>query len=139
MTGCQRCGTSSRRQGCARGEALGIRGCDLILEDGSLSIVQTVTEVAYEVRFSTPKTERSRRRISLDPETVAALRSHRARQATERLASGQLYALNLDLMFADEFGGPLHPQHVTPANGSASSERQVAAVVAQCCQPGATM
>ena len=64
--------------GMRRGEALGLRWGDVNLAVGRLSIVQTITTVRDKVVISPPKTARSRRAVSLDPGTVAALRDHRA-------------------------------------------------------------
>lgn len=95
--------------GMRRGEVLGLRWCDLDLDGGGLQVEQTVVAVAYKVSFSTPKTPKSRRRVALDPHTIAALRSHRARQSEEKLAAGGAYT-DHDLVFADEIGQPVHPE-----------------------------
>jgi integrase len=95
--------------GARRGEVLGLRWRDVDLEVGRLSIVQTVTAIRHEVNFSTPKTARGRRAVSLDTGTVAALREWRARQAMERLALGPGYC-DHDLVFAKVTGEPLHPE-----------------------------
>src|SRR5262249_1327555 len=58
-------------------------------------------------RFGPPKTARSIRTISLLPDTLAALRSHRARQNIERLACGPDYA-TYDLIFATQIGTAMH-------------------------------
>lgn len=63
---------------------------------------------------SSPKTERSRRVVALDPGTVAALRAHKARQAAEQLALGSGYRDD-GLVFAKVDGSPLHPQYVSDA------------------------
>jgi integrase len=55
------------------------------------------------------KTRAARRTISLPPALVDELRMHRARQAEERLAAGQLWQAELDLLFADEFGRLVDP------------------------------
>jgi integrase len=47
--------------------------------------------------------------VSLDPETVAALRDHRRRQNEERLRAGELWAGEGDLVFTDEIGQTVHP------------------------------
>lgn len=97
--------------GMRRGEILGLRWQDLDLEKGTLSIQQTVILINYEVLVAEPKTARGRRSIALDSQTVATLRSHRARQAEERLAAG-MRARDRDLVFAREDGEPIHPERV---------------------------
>src|SRR5271165_6587931 len=63
-------------------------------------------------RFDEPKTASSRRTLALDLEATAALRGHRARQAAERLAAGDVWH-DHGLVFADEDGSPLHPNTVS--------------------------
>jgi integrase len=74
--------------GIRRGEVLGLRWSDVDLDASRLAVRQTLVSVAYETRFSTPKTARSRRSVSLDATTVAALRAHRKQQLEERMAWG---------------------------------------------------
>jgi integrase len=98
--------------GMRRGEVLGLRWEDLDLDASRLAVRQTLVSIAYELHFSTPKTGRSRRSVALDVATVAALRSHRARQAEERLAWGEGYQDGA-LVFAQENGEPIHPERLT--------------------------
>ena len=51
--------------------------------------------------------------MALDPATVAALRAHRKRQLTERLAWGPAYQGSDDFVFCREDGSPLHPDDVS--------------------------
>jgi integrase len=64
------------------------------------------------VEVTSPKSDRGRRVISLDPATVAALRSWRSTQAQERLSAGPSYATG-DYVFTWEDGAPLHPDVIT--------------------------
>jgi integrase len=50
--------------------------------------------------------------VELDPETVEALRRHRDTQLLERDFAADAYQ-DGDLVFADEFGGSIHPQRLT--------------------------
>jgi integrase len=95
--------------GMRRGEALGLRWGDIDLPAGRLSIVQTITTVRDKMVMSPPKTARSRRSVSLDPVTVAALRDHRRRQNEERLRVGEAWSNTSDLVFTNEVGEPVHP------------------------------
>ena len=95
--------------GMRRGEALGLRWSDVDLDAGRLSIVQTITTVRDRPVISPPKTARSRRLVSLDPETVAALRDHRRRQNEERLRAGESWSATGDIVFTNEVGEPVHP------------------------------
>jgi hypothetical protein len=62
-------------------------------------------------RVSEPKTDRGRRRIALDGETVAALRAHHTAEAAERLVAGPAWQ-GSDLVFTRPDGAPLHPEYV---------------------------
>jgi integrase len=95
--------------GMRRGEALGLRWSDLNLDGARAAIVQTVVAVGHEVRFSTPKTAKGRRSVSLDSQTVEALRQHRARQAEDRLALGPGWP-DHGLVFTKIDGTPVHPE-----------------------------
>jgi integrase len=59
-----------------------------------------------------PKRRTSKRTISLDAGTVAALRTHRARQATERLAAGPLWQ-DSGAVFTMEDGRPVATDYLT--------------------------
>src|SRR5206468_2481253 len=69
--------------GCRRGEALALRWSDLDFENGRVRIERALISIGYRLHVSEPKTERSRRTVSLDASTLTALRAHKARQATE--------------------------------------------------------
>ena len=55
-----------------------------------------------------PKTARSRRTVSLDVETVDAIRRHRDSQLLERDLAAGAYE-DHDLVFCDELGAPIGP------------------------------
>ena len=57
------------------------------------------------------KTEKSRRTLELPGQAADALRDHRARQATERLAAGPLWR-DHGPVFASQAGTPLDASHV---------------------------
>jgi integrase len=95
--------------GMRRGEALGLRWSDVGFDAGRVSLVQTITTVRDKMVISPPKTARSRRLVSLDPETVAALRDHRRRQNEERLRAGETWSGEGDFVFTNEIGEPVHP------------------------------
>jgi integrase len=98
--------------GMRRGEALGLAWTDIDLELGRLSVRRTLVQAGYRTTWSTPKTDRGRRTITLDQLTRTALREHRARQATERLTLGHAYE-DQGLVFCREDGKPLHPERLT--------------------------
>jgi integrase len=82
-----------------------------------LAVRQTLTVAGYRPRLAQPKTERSRRQVALDVETVAALREHRRRQLEERLAAGEVWQNEAELVFSDTIGRPIHPQAFSEAFG----------------------
>jgi len=98
--------------GLRRGEVLGLRCGDIDLEPGRLAVRQTLVSVAYETKFSTPKTKRGRRSVSLDATTVMALRSHRKRQLQDRMAWGPAYQ-DSGLVVTREDGSLVHPDRFT--------------------------
>jgi integrase len=99
--------------GMRRGELAGLTWRALDLDAGKLTVEQQITPATGGgVAFGPPKSERSRRTIALDPETVDALRKHRDAQVLERDFAGDSY-VDRDLVFADELGGPIHPRALT--------------------------
>jgi integrase len=94
--------------GMRRGEVLGLHWCDVDLDAARISIRHALITVRYELAWSTPKTDRGRRTVALDPATVEALRSRRARQLEERLLLGSSYRDD-DLVFCQPDGTPIHP------------------------------
>lgn len=111
--------------GMRRGEALGLRWSDLDLEHGQLAVVNTLTTVNYRPILSTPKTKRSRRVIYLDPATVDVMRRHRALQQTERAAAGPARYHEIDFVFRDELGRPIHPEWFTREFGRQARAAQL--------------
>jgi integrase len=105
--------------GLRRGEALALRWSDLDLKACRVSVSRTAAFVGGEVTYQEPKTARSRRAVPLPTETVEVLKAWRKVQAAERLAAGELYDADANLVFADEIGAALPPKRVTKAFGRA--------------------
>jgi integrase len=104
----------SATTGMRRGEILGLRWRDIDFEASSLTVCQTLVVVRYRPTFSEPKTAAGKRTLALDPETLTALRSHRRRQAEERLSWGSEWrGAELDLAFVRENGSPIHPERLS--------------------------
>ena len=95
--------------GARRGEVLGLRWTDGDLEGAKLSIQQSLTVVGHRPTFAPTKTARGRRLVSLDDGTVAALRSWKAQQATERLLMGEGWT-DTGLVFTNADGTLVHPE-----------------------------
>jgi integrase len=81
------------------GELVGLEWPDVHLDRGYLTVRRS-------------KTATGRRRVELDPTTIAVLRAHRGRQATERLAFGAGYR-DHGRVFTRPGGEPLNPDAVS--------------------------
>ncbi|MGV0740335.1 tyrosine-type recombinase/integrase [Mycobacterium syngnathidarum] len=97
--------------GMRRGEVAGLRWSDVDLDKGELTVAGIVVRVEKALAWTAPKTDRSRRRIPLTPGLVTELKSHRTRQAAERLAAGDQWA-DTGAVFATEVGGWVDPRNL---------------------------
>jgi integrase len=90
----------------------------LDLAAGRLYVTRALTKgpKGEAPRFGPPKTDRGRRAVPLDPETVKILRGHRRRQLEERLALGDAHQ-DHRLVFCHEDGRPLDPDSVSQGFG----------------------
>jgi integrase len=70
-------------RGLRRGEAAGLRWCDVDLDDGVAVITQQLQQYDGHMFTCPPKTSHGARGIALDHTTVAALRAHRAHRARQ--------------------------------------------------------
>jgi integrase len=95
-----------------RGEAAGLRWCDLDLDAGIATINQQLQQNDGHIVVGPPKTARSVRTIALDRTTVAALRRHRQRQALDRLEGGPSYQ-DSGFVFTGLRGDPLAPDRLS--------------------------
>jgi integrase len=102
--------------GLRRGEALGLRWRDLDLDQGMLSVRQSIVILAGKESekarpvIQEPKSQAAKRTIDLDPATVTALRSHKDRQAFQRWVT--TFWENHDLVFCTGNGRILNPNNV---------------------------
>ena len=92
--------------GLREGELIGLRWEDVDLETGTLSVRQSRKRLKGPPTFGPPKSERSRRTMSLAQEAVSSLRQHRAHQNTARLALGPEWE-DHGLIFCTRHGKPL--------------------------------
>jgi integrase len=79
---------------------------DVDLDGGSLQVRRTLQRTAEGPRWDDAKTAHSRRRIALPELAIAALRSHRVRQAQEQVQLGEAWR-DHDFVFTDAAGGRL--------------------------------
>lgn len=100
--------------GMRRGEVIGLRWQDVDLDARCLSVRQTITSADDVARGSgtklitgSPKSGKGRR-VDLDAETVAVLRSWRLQQAQDRMALMGAWPSH-GLVFTREDGSTVHP------------------------------
>lgn len=98
--------------GMRQGELLGLRWSDLDLEQGVARITQIAQRMGDTVTFKAPKTPRSRRTIPLSETVTGALRKRKADVMERRLLFGAEYN-NLDLVFCQPDGKPLHAGNIS--------------------------
>jgi integrase len=82
-------------------ELLGPRWADIDMISSLLSVTQAAVVVNGDMVLGTPKSNASRRKISISPDTVAILEQHREPQAKERHNAQEGWS-NMDLVFASE-------------------------------------
>lgn len=99
--------------GARRGEILGLKWDKVDFTNNQVYICNNILYSAdVGIYEDTPKTERSKRYISLPAETMLLLRQYRAWQSAERLRLGEYYQ-DQGFVFAQDNGGPMHPDSVT--------------------------
>jgi integrase len=94
--------------GMRRGEILGLKWSDVDLTRGRLTIRRALVLAKNIPTWSEPKTPRSRRSVPLTQDVTAALKTHKAAQAQERLKAGAAYD-DQGLVFCNEDGTLLRP------------------------------
>jgi integrase len=99
--------------GLRRGEALALHWRDVDLAAGHLWVKWSLARVGGQLLFSQPKTEKSRRFVSLPEPVIETLRRHRVAQAAERLAAPVWHPWpdHDDLVFSTQFGTPIEPRN----------------------------
>ena len=100
--------------GLRRGEALAVRWRDVDTEKGLLRVRQTVARVNGALRFTPPKSARSRRDIPLTPNMLRLLARHRTAQLEERLRAGTAWT-DTGLVFTTETGTAVDPRNLLRA------------------------
>lgn len=98
--------------GMRRGEVCGLLWADVDLDDAKVKVRRQLSSIDGALVFSEhPKTDRGRRTISIDAETVAVLRAHKARQSERRLALGPGWR-DTGLVFTSLAGESVDPDSI---------------------------
>ncbi len=96
--------------GLRQGEALGLAWDDLDLDGGTLTVRRALQrQLGRGLVLVEPKSRAGHRPISLPPQLIDALRTHRAEQAAERLRAGNVWE-DHGLVFAQPNGRPVDPR-----------------------------
>jgi integrase len=99
--------------GLRRGEALALHWRDVDLTAGHMRARWSLARVDGKLQFSQPKTEKSRRFVSLPAPVLETLRRHRVAQAADQLAAQVWHPWpdHPDLVFSTQFGTPIEPRN----------------------------
>ena len=98
--------------GLRRGEVLALKWADMDLDARTLRVAGNLQRVNGEAAVLAPKTERSRRALTIPQGLVPLLRRQRARQFQDRLLMGDDWP-DGDFVFSRPDGHPLHPSTVS--------------------------
>jgi integrase len=103
--------------GLRRGEALALHWRDVDLTAGHVRVRWTLSRVNRALMFDEPKTEKSRRFVSLPSPVVETLRRHKTALAAERLAAVAWvpWPDHDDLVFPTHIGTPTDPRNALRA------------------------
>lgn len=106
--------TLAATAGLRRGEALGLRWREVRLDEGTIRVVASLQRAGGELRFLEPKTDRSRRTVSLPPFAIETLRRARKEQAERRLLLGVAW-VDEDVVADRGDGRPIEPGELSRA------------------------
>ena len=97
--------------GLRQGEILGVRWDDINLNRRTLRVTHALQAVNGPLHLVKPKTKRSIRTLPLPSTLVSALEAHRARQADDRLRTGERWQEH-GLVFPTGVGTRIHPRNL---------------------------
>lgn len=94
-----------------QGEILGLRWKDVDLDNGIISITQTLSHDGKELQVGA-KTESGNRTVAIDTETLRELRRLAKRCAAEKLEAGPGLYSDIGLVICTSVGTPLTPRNL---------------------------
>ncbi len=99
--------------GLRKGELMGLKWDNIDLDERMVSVVQTrMYNKGFGVYEDTPKTAKSRRRISIPKECVTLLRQLKLKEDKQRILIGSKW-IESGAVFQNDYGEPLYPQMVS--------------------------
>lgn len=98
--------------GLRQGESLGLRWSDVDFDAGTLTVRAALQRIDGTLRLVEPKTETSRRTLSLPSTVATALKAHRDRQAFEQAAFGARW-VDTGLIFTTPKGTGIDGRNLT--------------------------
>lgn len=98
--------------GLRQGELLGLRWEDIEMDEGTLWVNHALQRHGGELHLVPPKTQPSRRLVSIPEIAVRALQAHQFRQAQDRRRAGSRWQ-DRGLAFATRWGTPIEPRNAT--------------------------
>ncbi|WP_258957522.1 site-specific integrase [Brevibacillus centrosporus] len=96
--------------GMRQGEILGLRWKDIVFENGTLQVRQTLSHDGKHFSEAT-KTKSSTRTITLTEKTIEELKAHKKKVAKEKLATGSSYQ-DYNLVVCTKMGNPINPRNL---------------------------
>lgn len=96
--------------GLRRGEAMGLRWADIDFDNNKLRVEKTLATTCGGPYLTSPKTDASLRRLTLNSDMKALLLSHRIAQKEEAKIAGSKF-LDKDFVFSTRTGEPLDPNN----------------------------
>jgi len=100
--------------GLREGEVLGLRWQDIDLNTGSLSVRRQLQRIDGKLQLVEPKTEKSRRTVTLPQVAVSAHRAHQVRQQQERQVAGDKWIAS-GMVFTTTIGTMLDARNLLKA------------------------
>lgn len=98
--------------GMRQGEILALKWSDVDFDSKVLYVNKSLSKGEKGHELMDPKTASGKRRITLDDETLEALRQHKINQHKEKLKAGPLYK-NEDFVIASTVGSFVNPRNLT--------------------------